>query len=74
MKYKKPVTRMSGINRFAIRQKLGRIHVSHTILDAMRHVRPKEIRQLPVPLRRGFTLCVVETWREYQDLYTKVMG
>lgn len=69
----RPVEALVGANRGIVRQRLGNFHVGHSILAAARHARPASLRSAPVALRRGWVLCVLETWREYRGTYEHVM-
>ena len=78
----KPLEKLVGSNRGIVRQRLGRFHLSHSVLEAARYARRGEDndrkafrswRSYPVALRRGFALCVIETWTEYQQTYNYVM-
>lgn len=62
-----------GNNRGIIRQKLGRIHCCTPLLEACREVRPKNMRSMPVELRRGWVKCVIDTLAEYRGTYVAVM-
>jgi len=72
----RPLEELVGINRRVIRYKLGNLHVSHTLRAALKHARPNGMRngKCTVALRRGWVLCVIQTWREYQNTYCTVMS
>lgn len=69
----RPVEELVGANRGIVRQRLGNFHLSHSILQAARHARARNMRALPVQLRRGWALCVLQTWKEYRDTYFAVL-
>lgn len=69
----RPVENLIGDNRGMIRMKLGNIHCMSSVLTAARHCRPKNMRRVPVALRRGWAKCVIETLAEYQGTYRFVM-
>lgn len=69
----RPVEELTGSNYGIVRQRLGALHVGNTYLAAARHARPRSLRDYPVALRRGWALCVLETWREYRATYSHVM-
>ncbi len=70
----RPVESLVGNNRGIVRQRLGNFHVSNSFLAAARFARPNGgLRKYPVALRRGWALCVLETWKEYRNTYAAVM-
>ncbi len=71
-KYKRPIEKLVGDNRGIVRLKLGNMHCMTPLRKALRVCRPKNVRKLPVPLRRGLILCVIETLQEYREMYRDV--
>lgn len=69
----KPLEPLIGTNYGVIRLKLGNIHCMTSVRDQMRQVRPKNMRNYPVALRRGWVLTVLELIDQNQDLYRHVM-
>ena len=70
----RPLEKLVGDNRGMVRFKLGRIHCMTSVLDCAREMRCPGIRDMPVALRRGLALCVIETIAEYRGTYIGVMG
>ena len=72
--YARPLERLRGHNLSIVRDILGRIHVSRSLLCAARAARPKNMRAAPAALRRGWVLAVIETWVDNHRLFAEVMG
>jgi len=70
----RPFERLIGDNRGIVRQILGRVHCCAPLKEALLKSRPKRMRSMPVALRRGWVLCVLETRDEYRKTYFDVMG
>ena len=68
----RPVEELTGLNRAIVRQRLGNIHCMSSLLEQARHARPKNMRGVPVELRRGWVKCVIDTMAEYQDTFVAV--
>lgn len=71
---KRPIERLTGSNRGITRMRLGNVHCMSSTLEQARKVRPKNMRSVPVALRRGWVLCVLQTIKENRKLYRTVMG
>lgn len=69
----RPVEDLVGDNRGIVRQILGRVHCMTHPLKAAKQARPKNMRKVPVALRRGWAKCVLETLNEYRSTYLYVM-
>lgn len=69
----RPIEELIGQNYGIVRQILGRVHVSKSVLQAARAARGRNMRKVPVALRRGWAKCVIETWAEYRQLYVDVV-
>ena len=69
----RPLERLRGHNLSSVRNILGRIHVSRSLLYAARAARPKNMGAVPVALRRGWVLAVIETWTDNRRLFAEVM-
>lgn len=65
----KPYEPIHGVNRFIIKQRLGRIHCMTPILEQCRAVRPKNMRDYPVALRRGWVKCVLDIINDNRSLF-----
>ena len=70
----RPLERLRGHNLFIVHNILNHVHVSRSLLDAARAARPKNMRSIPVALRRGWVLTVIETWADNRCLFAEVMG
>jgi hypothetical protein len=57
----RPIEELVGRNAWIIRKRLGNVHVMTPIKDQLRLVRPKNMRDIPVELRRGWALLALET-------------
>jgi len=74
-KYKRPVERMLGMNQRCIRSIIGSCHVSKSLLEVARAARPKRLRaEASVELRRGWALCVIQTWKKNRAEYISVIS
>ncbi len=71
--HNRPIEKLVGDNRGIVRQILGRTHCMSTPLTAARAARPRGMRNVPIALRRGWALCVLETLAEYRGEYVAVM-
>lgn len=69
----RPIEELVGENYGIVRMRLGNIHVMTSVKEQLRHARPKGMRRVPVALRRGWALCVLETISEYRSTYLHVM-
>ena len=69
----RPLEDLVGDNRGIVRMRLGNVHVARSYLHAARESRPRNMRLMPVALRRGWAKCVLETWNEYRGTYNAVM-
>lgn len=70
----RPVEDLIGDNRGIMRQKLGRIHCCTSIMNAARETRPRNMRALPVELRRGWVKCIADTLAEYRSTFYSVVN
>lgn len=70
----RPVEELTGDNRGIMRQKLARIHCMTSVLQAARECRPRNMRAMPVELRRGWAKCLLDTLAEYRGTFIGVMG
>ena len=68
----RPIEELTGSNYGIVRQRLGNIHVMTPILAQARHARPAGMRNVPVALRRGWALCVLQTIHEYRGTFHAV--
>jgi hypothetical protein len=57
----RPIEELRGRNARIVRNRLGNIHVMTPIKEQLRLVRPKNMRDIPVELRRGWALLALET-------------
>ena len=69
----RPIEKLVGNNYGIVRQRLANVHVMTPILEQAREARPRGMRSVPVALRRGWALCVLETIEEYRGTYTAVV-
>ena len=69
----RPVEELVGANRSIAQERLGNIHCMSKPFVAARAARPKHMRTVPVPLRRGWVKCVLDTMRSYRETYVAVM-
>jgi len=67
------VAELGGTDKWFIRNRLGRIHVSSSLLEAAREARPKKMRKVPREVRRAWALCVIDTWNANVNLYIGVV-
>jgi len=76
--YTKPIERLVGYNRQMVQKRVGSSHVDRSLLHVARAARPKQFRQYPKELRRGWVLCVIQVWKrnrkEYYDVMTGNLG
>ena len=70
----RPLERLRGHNLFIVHNILNHVHVSRSLLYAARAARPKNMRSIPVALRRGWVLTVIETWADNRGLFAEVMS
>lgn len=65
---------MLGQNLRAVQRRVGALHVSASLLTAVRACRPR-INQdkMPIALRRGLIYSVIKTWEENRATYRHVM-
>ena len=70
----RPVEELIGDNRGIVRMKLGNIHCMTSVLDAARECRPRNMRDVPVELRRGLAKCIMDTLAEYRGTFVGVMA
>jgi hypothetical protein len=57
----RPIEELVGRNARIVRNRLGNIHVMTPIKEQLRLVRPKDMRDMPVELRRGWALLALKT-------------
>jgi hypothetical protein len=69
----RPVEPLVGENYDIVRMRLGNVHCMSSVLSQARIARPRNMRSVPVELRRGWALCVLETIRANRELYVYVM-
>lgn len=69
----RPIEELVGANYGIVRQRLGNVHCMSGALAAARAARPRGMRGVPVPLRRGWAKCVLDTLAENRDLYLRVV-
>lgn len=71
----RPVEKLRGENAGIVELRLSQIHVMTPILEAARAARPgKGLRNVPVALRRGWALHVIETHMRNRKLYLDVIN
>lgn len=70
---KRPFEKIVGTNRSVIRYKLGNVHAANSLWHALHMARPKDMRSMPVALRRGWVKCVIEEWKSIQKVYHNVL-
>lgn len=76
--YTRPIEKLVGQNAGIVRQIVDRdVHVGRSYLSAVRHVCSKlgntPLRSIPVPLRRGLILAVIEEHRANREVFDYVM-
>ena len=69
----RPFTPLGRLNLDLIQLRLGRLHLSHSLKSAFLRCRPKNMRRVPVGLRRGWVHAVATTWKAQQAEYLAVM-
>lgn len=70
----RPIEPLAGDNRGIVRQRLANTHCMTRVLEQARIARPKGMRFVPVALRRGWALCVLEAVSEYRGTFVGVMS
>lgn len=70
----RPIEELVGANRGIVRQKLARIHCMTSVLSAARACRPRNMRTVPIAIRRGLSKCVLDTLAEYRGTFIGVMA
>ena len=68
----RPVEELVGANRGIVRQRLANIHCMTSILGQARAARPRSLRSIPVALRRGWALCVLQSASEFRGTFVAV--
>jgi hypothetical protein len=70
----KPIELMEYDNERVIKLKVGSLHCMLSNLTIVRKLWNKRVHHAPKQLRRGWIKCVLETHKENQDLYIRVMN
>ena len=68
----RPIERLIGSNAGIVRQRLGNVHCMKSIRAQLRDARPRNLRQAPPALRRGWALEVLEAIRDHRQTYLQV--
>ena len=63
----RPIEELVGRNEWIVRKRLGNLHVMTPIKEQLRLVRPKNMRDFPVELRRGWAFLVLTTIEHGRD-------
>jgi hypothetical protein len=63
-----------GDNLAIIHMRVGNLHVSQPLKDALQCCRPRHMRDMPVAMRRGWVKAVKDVWAENRKVYNQVMN
>lgn len=68
----RPIEMPVGTNKQLLIHKLGNLNCMTPIRDQLKAVRPRKMRNVPVPLRRGWLLLALQTINRNRDLCQRV--